>query len=187
MSWSELVGRVAERAGVTPQVARKVLGALTEEVAAALAADGEVRIPALGTLRRVYRPARALRSVSDQRRMWLGATHDVRFRPAAGVLRQVRAADDEAWRSPEYQDAWRLAETLLDDLELYHAARRPMDVLPDDPDPHVHDACERAFGPLWDRGRRTWTDRTPWAVRQQSDLLALAARARWAALAHAES
>lgn len=179
MTWKEMTKRVGERAGVSEAEARRVLGALVDEVEASLVRDEAVRIPRLGSLRGVWEAERQLRGIRDGRRIVLDGHWRPSFSPAASLRRTLRERTPQLLRDRDHQAAWRLAETLVGDLALYHERSVPKDVTPDLDPTLVETRCRSAFGPAWDHARETWQTKTPPAVRDARDYLAFAARRRW--------
>ncbi|MCK6503156.1 HU family DNA-binding protein [Myxococcota bacterium] len=180
MNGTTLIDRVAQRAGVSRAEVRRVLGALEEVAAEAVAQGDRVSLPGLGTLVVRELAPRTIRNVSDMRKMMVGRRHTVRFRPASTLKEAVAGRTSQAWRQPEHQAAWRLAETLVADLVLYHGTHVPR--LPARAaDETVHQLCEGAFGPLWSRVLESYQARVVPDVRAEHDYLADAARHRWAA------
>lgn len=179
MSWRDLVSRTGGRAGVPKSTAQAVLDAFLDEVQSSIVDGASVTLRGIGTLDRRWEEERSLRSIKDGRKMAL----DGRWRPvfrASGALREaLREQTPQLMRDPAHQRAWRLAETLVADLNLYHAAAVPKDLdsLPDLG--AVEARCAQALGGAWTRARRTWEEQTPAAVRTARDHLAVAARRRW--------
>lgn len=179
MNGTDLIERVAERTGLSRAEVRRVLHALEQVAAEGVAAGDRVSLPGLGTLVVRELAPRTIRNVADMRKMMVGRRHTVRFRPAAALKQAVAGRASQTWRHPEHQAAWRLAETLIADLELYHANHVPR--LPARAaDEVVHQLCEGAFGPLWTRVLDSYQARVEAAVRAEHDYLADAARHRWA-------
>lgn len=178
MSWATLVDRVARRSGLPRAAVRTVLGAFVEEAEAELVAGEAVTLPGLGTLDRHWDAERTLRSVRDGRKLVLDGRWRPTFRPSERLRSALREQTPQLLRDPAHQRAWRLAETLVSDLALYHAAAVPT-LAPDLDAPAVDARCASAFGPAWARARTTWAEQTPAEVRNVRDHLALAARRRW--------
>lgn len=180
MKKSELIARVAERSGSSKAEVGRVLEATTAVCIDAVQQGDSVPLGGLGSLRpRLLRP-RTIRSIADMRRMRLGRRWTVRFRPSTRLRRALGSLASQDWRQPEHQQAWRLAETLVADLDLYHGKLAP-ELAPQAGDELVHTACESAFGGLWIRVRDSYCTRIPPHVRSRQDYLADAARQRWAA------
>lgn len=180
MNWTDLIEAVAERTGTPKAVVHEALTGAADVAADALAEGEEVRLHRLGTLRTAWRRQQVVRSVHDARRMLVGGRYVVRFRPSDTLRRRVGQRTEQHWRDPEHQAAWRLAETLVGDLALYHRDRTPRDLPPDGPDAEIDERCREAFGSLWDDARRSLEAQVAASVRHQADHLAQAARRRWA-------
>lgn len=173
MNFTELVEHAAERAGVSRSEARAVLQAAADASFDALVAGDTATLGSLGTLRATERSGRVLRGIHDGKRVWVGPTRSVVVRPSAGLRRALNQAMDQTWRDPAFQAAHRLAETLLQDLELYHG-------VPDLPGVEAVDVdrvCSERFGATWQEVRDTFTRRTPAAY---AGVLMDAVAARWA-------
>ncbi len=181
MKWSELIAQVSTTSGLDPQLIRDVLGVAMEVSVAALARGEEVNLRRLGTLKTTWRAQQVVRSIHHERRMLIGGRYTVRFQPSRGLKQQVAARTPQHWRSEAHQSAWRLAETLISDLAMYHRERAPRDLDPELPDAQVDARCRAAFGALWDGARRALGQGVPEQVRAEVDYLAQAARRRWAA------
>ncbi|MCB9675652.1 MAG: HU family DNA-binding protein [Alphaproteobacteria bacterium] len=178
MNWTELIERVAVRSGTSVSQTRAVLTAAIDEIVESLA-DGEgVVLWGLGSLEDRWVESRTVRSISDGRKLRLDGRYVARFRPAARLREALQKRTPQLWKHPDHQKAWKVAETLVSDLALYHAARAPS--LDADAEPRsIQDACSSSFGPLWARVRQTYETQVPPEVRQTADYLALAARSRW--------
>lgn len=176
MNWTDLVKAVSERSGVPAAQTRKVLGSLSVEIREKLQADESVSVRGLGTWSRAFRKGRVVRSVSSRRKMWIGGRYRVRFRPTRS-LQEAIDQEDASWRSDEEQKAWRLAETLLDDLELYHSDSVPEDLDGDADAVEIEAACREAFGAAWEQAEHTWNERHGNEVKTR--YLGLVAQRRW--------
>lgn len=180
MTYKELVDRVAASTGLPKAAVRRVLAATSAEVRSALMGGDTAAIAGLGRFDVLQRPARAIRSVTDSRKLLVGPRHSARFRASGAMRDAVAHLDDPTWSSPEVQTAWRTAETLVGDLALYHGAQAPQSLDEDAPDEVVLNVCSKAFGPMWGQVERTFSERVDAAVRERKDLLASAARRRFA-------
>lgn len=174
MKWKEVVKSVSERSGVSLAETRAVLTSLTEVTSEALQRDDKISLPNVGTLSCRWTDGRVLRGVGDQKRMWVGGRYSARFRAAAALKRELERGSQ--WRSPAHQRAWRLAETLIDDLDLYHANLAPSDLRGLAPNV-VLDRCATAFGAHWEQVVQTWNDRIDEGV--DTPFLAIVAARRW--------
>lgn len=179
MKEKDLIAAVAARAGTSQAEVRRVLDAFRDLSLEAIRQGSSVPLHGLGVLTPKALEARTIRNVADMRRMRLGRRWTVRMRPSALLRAAARELEPELWRQPDHQAAWRLAETLVSDLDLYHGSRAPR-LPPEAGSELVHSACEGAFGPLWTRVQDSYTNRTPDEVRASHDYLADAARQRWA-------
>lgn len=179
MNWTDLVERVAARTGLPETRVRSILNSTVAVSLEALAEGQDVSLRGLGTLTSRWREPATLRSIGDRRRLRV----DGRFVPKFRAARRLRAAlaerTPQRWRDPAHQTAWRVAETLISDLALYHQARAPQ-LDPAAPAAEVEAACVAAFGPVWRRVRETFDAKVSADVRAMDDYLSLAARSRWA-------
>lgn len=180
MNWTELVERVAAKANVPRTQAHTVLTTFASEVSTTLCEGGEVRIQGVGTLARRWREPTTVRSVKDNRRLRIDGRFVPVFKPSDTLRARLVSSTPQTWRDPEQQAAWRLAETLIADLGLYHAAKAPK-LGPDVPAAEVDRLCGESFGPLWARVRATYNGRISEPVRETFDYLAQAAISRFGA------
>lgn len=180
MNWNELVDAVAARTGQPKALVRAILNAATAEVGARVATGDEVRLKGLGTLTSRWQNARTLRAVHDARKIALDGRWVPRFRSSAALRGALLLRSPQRWRDPRHQAAWRLAEALIGDLELYHGRSVPR-LDEDTPLPMVAPICEVAFGPVWDRVLRTWNEKIPEDVRRDGQQLLRVAHLRWRA------
>jgi nucleoid DNA-binding protein len=181
MTWTELVDQVAERAGVPRQTARLVL-TTTMEVAVEWLREGrEVPLRGIGAVSTRWAEGRVLRSVADQRKMWVGGRFVPRFRPSETLRRALGERTDDTWRSPSHQQAWRLAETLIGDLDLYHGAQAPKGLDGSLSAEAIESACRGAFGSQWDHVERSYQERVERQAREGTHYLGIAAKRRWVA------
>jgi len=179
VTWRELVDRTATKTGMSKAQVDRVLEAFVEVASDAITAPGSVKLKRIGTLAAEWRCGRVLRSPRDQKRMFLDGRFQLAFRPSESVKQGLASRSPQLWKSPEHQGAWRLAETLLSDLELYHPDKVPKAITMDTPDAEIGGVCESAFGVHWRRVMKAWEDGVPEAVRQSRDHLAQCARVRW--------
>ncbi|MCA9567126.1 MAG: HU family DNA-binding protein [Myxococcales bacterium] len=177
MTWTDLVDAVATRTGIPRSQVKAVLKGLAEEVRDALLRGETVSVRGLGSWSRAWRQGRVVRSVTNRRKMWIGGRHRVRFRPTRSLQETIDQADG-GWRSEEHQKAWRLAETLLDDLQLYHSALVPKDLDPEQTPEEVEERCRKAFGAHWEQVEHTWSMKVDGEV--DTRFLGVVARRRWA-------
>lgn len=180
MKWSDFVTRVAERSGVSRTVAQNVLSNMVEELSERLQDGDTVNLRGIGTLSRKWTRGRTLRSITNGRKIWVGGRHAVKFSVSRSLKRLLEETGDQSWRSPEHQAAWRLAETLVGDLELYAPARVPKGIRSDMDFEEVQSLCAASLGDDWHRAWRTWQQKVAPEVVHAAHL-ARAARRRWAA------
>lgn len=179
MTMQDTVRHVAARLDLSQNQVRSVLDTLAAYVEEALGRGEKVTLPGVGTLEGKWREPRVVRSIADARRTFVGGRYVVKYVPAAGIKRVLEGRAPKVWRSPEHQAAWRLAETLIGDLALYHAARAPTDLPADAAPAVVEERCAAAFGDLWTRVRAEWREKVPPSVGADHDYLGRAAVARW--------
>jgi hypothetical protein len=103
----------------------------------------------------------------------------VRYRTSKHVREVLTARTPQLWRQPGHQEAWRTAETLIGDLDVYHRGSAPTDLTGADPTDRVRERCQASFGPVWTQVVDSYRKRVPDEVREERDYLALAATARW--------
>lgn len=179
MTWAELSKRVATRSGESKAATQRVLDALVAEMSDALADGGSVTLPRVGRISSAWRESRTLRSIGDGRKMMLDGRYVARFKAAQALRERLTGRTPQNWRSPEHQQAWRLAETLVGDLALYHPESVPKDVTAEDSAEQVEARCASSFGAHWERVVGTFRTRTE-NVSLDEPYLAMAARRRWA-------
>lgn len=181
MTWEELIGDVAERSDVSRAQARKILSTLCAVVVERVCEGETVVLPNIGSLQRQWRSSRALRSISDGRTILVDGRFMPRFRPAGALRRALSGTTPQFAADPQHQAAWRIAETLISDLDLYHSADAPRGLMPGTDSETVHVACSIAFGTLWPHVTHTYETEVPESIRMQRDHLAEAALRRWGA------
>jgi DNA-binding protein HU-beta len=175
MTFKELIQAVSDRSGVSFADTQRVMRTLVEETRERLADGTPVRIWGLGTFGLRDRQARVVRAVGTRRKMFVGGRRVVHFKPARAMSEAVDAAE---YRDPRHQASWQLAETLLDDLDLYHSGLAP-EGLADEPSLEaVEGRCADAFGAHWTRVAETWREKTDPAV--ETRYLGVVAKRRWA-------
>lgn len=178
MTQTELIAVLAERAQLPKSSVQRVLQSLGDVANECTARGEDVHIARVGTLTCTWRRRTVIRDVREGRRMLLGARYAPAFRPAAELKRSASGRTSQLWQDPAHQAAWRLAETLLGDVDLYHASQAPglrAEMTPAD----IRQACASAFGPVWTRVVETYFAATPDAVRREHDYLADIARDLW--------
>lgn len=180
MSTRPILDRVATRAQVPRTTARAVLAALADQALETLSSGEPVTLPGLGVLEPRWVEERALRSVQDGRKLAIDGHYRAGFRPSTRLRGALRERTPQVLKDPAHQTAWRLAETLVADLDLYHGASAPREIPGRLSLEDVDARCAACFGSAWGRARRTYEEHTPASVREARDHLALAARKRWA-------
>lgn len=176
MKWDDVIAEVARRAELSPDQARRCLRAVTDLVNDRLASEESIRVVGLGTFRPRWRQGRVVRSVSDGRRVALDGRWLASFEPSNGLRLRLAARTPQYFREPAHQKAWRLAETLVGDLTLYHSAKLPSG-LPDDPlaaEAMLLDTYDAA----WRAARTRFEAEVPLEVREVRDHLLDAAQRR---------
>lgn len=178
MNQRQLIDALAASTGESKAAVSRVLAALGEVVHTSVA-DGEpVPIPGVGKIVTAWRGPRVLRQVKNGRKMRIGGRFVPQLRPSGKLKETAANRTDQSWRDPAHQRAWRMAETLVGDLALYHEDQLP-DLDSDDELGAVDKACESALGDAWRRARATYEQDIPADVRRSKDHLAQTARERW--------
>jgi nucleoid DNA-binding protein len=183
MTWKELVRETAKRANISLRQAEKVLGAFLATLSDQMT-DAEferLTLPRIGTFVSQWSPPRVVRAPHDRKRLYVDGRFRISFRTSKVLQEQVAAHSSQHWRSPAHQAGWRLAETLVSDLELYHPGRNPSGVRFSTPDGDVRAAAAEVFGVHWVRAVRTYDNDVAEATRAEHDHLTTAVRSRWAA------
>jgi nucleoid DNA-binding protein len=180
MNGTDMVSAIADRTGIPREQVKEVLDTLTALVLEALGQGEEVSLRGLGSFGARWQEPRSLRSVQDQRRLVLDGRWVPRFRPASALREALLQGSPQRWRDPRHQAAWRLAEALVGDLDLYQRARAPK-LDEDTPLPMVASICAVAFGATWERVIQTWNAQVPAEIRADGDHLLRVAQRRWRA------
>lgn len=178
MNTNELVIAIAQRTGLPREDVKRTLDALRAVIEEVLSSGGEVQLRGLVTIGARWTEARALRSVSDQQRLVLDGRWAPRLRAADTLRAVLMRRSPQRWRDPRHQAAWRLADALVGDLDLYHRAQVPAL----DPSASFADIardCADAFGTTWERVLATWTEQIPAEVREEGQQLLRVALQRW--------
>lgn len=178
MKWTALIKEVSEKTGQSERTVREVLRTMVDVSLSALTEGEEVHLHGLCTVSSRWQEPRTLRSVHDQQTLLLNGRFVPRLRPAARLRRHLADRTPQHWRDPAHQNAWRVAQTLIDDLALYSAGAEPA-LTTDSPHADVHRACAVTFGPLWNQVLHTYNREIPEPIRQEYDHLAHAARQQW--------
>lgn len=184
MNWTDLVKHVADATGHPQQTVRDVLATCADEVQEALVRDDRVRFAGLGTFEPRWHKERVVRDIGSGRRTAIDGRRIVRFRPSTGLKDALASTAARDLRDPDHQSAWRLAEALIGDIDLYHAARTPDDLRSTHDDLEVERICTHALGDAWRRARETYSERVAPGVHDRRDYLADVARKRWCAGGH---
>lgn len=179
MNQRQLIDALAASSGESKAAVSRVLAALGQVVQDAVAEGVEVPIPAVGKIVTTWRGPRVLRQVSNGRKMRIGGRFVPQLRPSGKLKETAANRTDQSWRDPAHQKAWRLAETLIGDLALYHEDGLPS-LDGDLEDMRAVDAaCESALGDAWRRARSTYEKDVPNDVRRTTDHLAQTALEHW--------
>lgn len=181
MNWTELIHAVSERSGVSRAQTKAVLSATTDIITEQLTLRETVALRGVGVLSTRWLKGRTLRSIDSGRRMWLGGRFVPSFRPSSTLKSVLLEQEDQSWRDPALQQAWRFAETLIGDLELYHADQAPKELQHDLDEAATRAALEGALGPAWAQAVRAYEEKVPAEVRASQDFLVMAARRHWGA------
>ena len=180
MKWSELSVRVRERAGTGAGETDRVLRALLDEMTEAICEGGEVILPGIARFGSRMQQPRTLRSIRSRRKLTLDSRYVPRIRASATLKRLLAQRTPQLWQDPAHQAAWRLAETLVGDLELYHADQIPSGITRETPPKDVEKVCVEALGPAWTSAAETFATRVAPEARAQLHHLPMVARRRWA-------
>ena len=178
-TWTQIIDAVAARAGLTKADARRAMAAFLEVTGETFVAGEGVRLPGLCTLQPVKRAPRVLRSIQSHRKMYVGSRWSLAVRPSKTLQAQLDAREPQHWRDAAHQQAWRLAETLLSDLEYYHRASTPSVLPADMTDERLFAACAAALGAPWHQAVKAYAEGVPDAVHAVRSYLADAVRERW--------
>lgn len=180
MNWNEIVKLTATAVDRPQRETDKVLQAFLRIAGDSLVEDPTRRIVlrGIGTLSATWTEPRVVRSPRDRRRIYVDGRWRLRFRVSEALRKRVEARSPQLWRAPEHQAAWRLAETLVADLALYHPDQCPT-LRGAISDAEVHEQAASALGNHWQRAVRAYETDVPEGVRQACDHLASAARRRW--------
>jgi DNA-binding protein HU-beta len=179
MKWSEVIDRVAAETGVSKAQTRRTLDAFRRVVAEALVNRRRVPLPGVGVLDVRVTRDRTIRSIQTGRKLWVGGRAKATFR-ASGVLNSALTAGKDFWRRAEHQAAWRLAQTLIADLELYNKGKRP-ELTASQSLGRVREVCLECYGEDWEQAAETYEAKVEASVRSEHDHLGASARSRWSA------
>lgn len=177
MRQAELITRIAESTGESKASISRVLRALAEVATDCVVQGDELRLSQIGTVSSRRRAPTVVRGIHNGRRMLLGERFVPSFKPAVALRRAAARRAPQHWRDPAHQDAWRLAESLIGDLELYHSARP--EIAEQSETKAIVAACHAAFGEDWVRVVQTYESAVASIVRETSSYLIDAVRERW--------
>lgn len=180
VTWVELVERTAARANLPKSHVEKVLEAFLGTTRDAITHLEPVRLKGLGTFSAEWTKERVLRSPHDQRKMYLDGRYQVRFKASDIFRKALVERSPQLWRSQDHQHAWRMAETLISDLELYHQKQIP--TLPaglalDE----VFERVSSSLGSHWRKVLLAYEEAVPVAVRLAKNHLIETVKMRWTA------
>lgn len=178
MNWRDLQVVVAERSGLPITSVRKILQTAMEVSVEALTRGEEVPLRGVGVLSARWKPPRVVRSVANRRKLRIDGRFVPRFQPSRSLRQALVERTEQTWRDPAHQEAWRVAETLVGDLDLYHPDKAPR-LAGDEEHEDVHKVCARSFGRLWNQVETRFAGQVPENIRVHGDYLAQAALARW--------
>ncbi len=96
MTKEEIVGRVAEHAGITKKAAAQAVDAFTDAIRAALAGEaGRIHVAGIGTFRVATTKTRIGRNPRTKQRIKIRSKRVPRFSAAQALRRLVRNSDQE--------------------------------------------------------------------------------------------
>jgi len=179
MKYAQLVAAVAEQSDVSQRDVRRVLKALSGVTLSALADGEEVPLRGICTIGSRWRAARPVRDLRTRRRIMLDGRFVVRFRTSQKVKDALSGRTPQLWRDPAHQAAWRAAETLIGDLDLYHGADAPTSLTSASSSDEVARVCMDAFGPMWVQVVQSYEQRVSEEIRSVRNYLTLAAAELW--------
>ncbi|MEL6349538.1 MAG: HU family DNA-binding protein [Myxococcota bacterium] len=179
MNWSEYLGKISEKTGISNKKVHAVMTAAVDVAIEELERGGVVSWFRLGALSTRWQHPRTLRQVNNHRKVRIDGRYRAHFRPAAELKRRLLGRTPQLWRSPVHQAAWQLSEALIGDLQLYHKAQIPTNLTTALSDAEIRKACATAFGPLWAQIDATYQQRIDADVRDERDYLAEVIRQTW--------
>lgn len=178
MNWRDLQDAVASQSGLPVNVVRRVLQVMMDVSIEALVKGDDIPLRGVGVLSAKWKPPRVVRSVANRRKLRIDGRFVPRFQPARSLRQALVERTAQTWRDPAHQDAWRVAETLVGDLDLYHPDKAPRLTGEEEPGA-VRGVCTRSFGRLWTQVEGRFAEQVPEAIRADADYLAQAALTRW--------
>lgn len=180
MKWTELSAQVRQRAGTDAKTTQAVLRALLDAIGDAICEGEEVPLPGIARFGSRLQQPRTLRQVRGRRKVTLDSRYVPRIRASATLKRRLAERTPQRWQDPAHQAAWRLAETLVGDLELYHKDQLPTSLTDETPREAIDGVCTEALGAAWLSARETFDEKVSAEVRGEVHHLAMVARRRWA-------
>jgi DNA-binding protein HU-beta len=90
MNKADLVGKMAERAGITKAAAENALAGAVEAIGQALPSGDKVSVAGFGTFSVALRKAREGRNPATGKKIRIPAKKAVKFRPAAKLADEVQ-------------------------------------------------------------------------------------------------
>ncbi len=89
MTKSELIGQIAENAGISKSEADKAYDAVISAIVSGLKKDGNVPLTGLGTLKVAHRAARSGRNPSTGETIQIAAKNVLKFKASKSVEEQI--------------------------------------------------------------------------------------------------
>lgn len=89
MTKSELIGQIAENAGITKSDADKAYDAIVSAIISGLKKDGNVPLTGLGTFKVTHRAARAGRNPSTGETIQIAAKNVLKFKASKSVEEEI--------------------------------------------------------------------------------------------------
>lgn len=89
MTKSELIGQIAENAGINKSDADKVYDAVISAIKSGLKQDGNVPLTGLGTFKVTHRAARTGRNPSTGQTIQIPAKNVLKFKASKGVEEEI--------------------------------------------------------------------------------------------------
>jgi DNA-binding protein HU-beta len=89
MTKSELIGQIAENAGISKSEADKAYDAVISAIISGLKKDGNVPLTGLGTLKVAHRAARSGRNPSTGETIQIAAKNVLKFKASKSVEEQI--------------------------------------------------------------------------------------------------
>jgi len=89
MTKSELIGQIAENAGISKSEADKAYDAIVSAIISGLKADGNVPLTGLGTFKVTHRAARSGRNPSTGESIQIAAKNVLKFKASKSVEAEI--------------------------------------------------------------------------------------------------